>query len=260
MARERLPGRSHPKTMKNEFANRQNMHLAVVALLDDVAHQPVWKDQPPLVFTTRATALKALVAALTDLLSAQQASLTGHAADKEREEKELETAAHEISEALADWFEDQGREADAAKVSLSLSGWQVLRDVSLIARAKLLHQALTAALAENAASLADYGLTPADATLLAKETADFEALVAEPAAALSGRKALTAALRPKFREVGDLLAKMDRLVLRFRKTEAGARFADTWRAARTIRDLGQAAAQAPSATSTPPAPSAPPAA
>ncbi|MCU0751016.1 MAG: hypothetical protein MUF13_15860 [Akkermansiaceae bacterium] len=38
-----------------------------------------------------------------------------------------------------------------------------------------------------------------------------------------------------------------RLVLRFRKTEAGTRFADTWKAARTIRDLGQAAPQAPAA-------------
>ena len=231
--------------MKNEFANRQNMHLAVVALLADPAHQAVWKDQPPQIFTTRANAFIGMVSALTDLIAAQQTATTGHAADKEREEQELETAAHEISEALADWFEDQNREADAATVSLSLSGWQGLRDAALIARAKLLHATLSAALAENASSLADYGLTPADATLLAKETADFEALVANPAAAISARRALTAALRPKFREVADVLGKMDRLVLRFRKTEAGTRFADTWKATRTIRDLGEAAAQTP---------------
>jgi hypothetical protein len=228
--------------MKNEFANRQNMHLAVVALLADPAHQPAWKEQPPVAFTGRAAELVPLVGSLTDLIAAQQAATTGHAADKEREEQELEDAAHEISEALADWFEEQGREADAAKVSLSLSGWQLLRDVELIARAKLLHQSLVAALGENAASLGDHGLTAADATLLAKETADFETIVAQPAAAISGRKALTAALRPKFREVGKLLARMDRLILRFRRTAAGARFAETWAAARRIRDLGGAAA------------------
>jgi len=125
-----------------------------------------------------------------------------------------------------------------------------LRDVALIARAKLLQSTLTAALAENPSSLAEYGLTPADATLLAKETADFEAIVADPAAAISSRKALTAALRPKFREVGELLAKMDRLVLRFRKTAPGTRFVETWQATRIIRDLGEAAAPA---TPAPPA-------
>lgn len=233
--------------MKNEFANRQNMHLAVLVLLADPTHQPAWKDQAPLAFTTRANALVPMVNALTDLIAAQQADTTGYAADKDREEQELESAAHEISEALAAWYEDQDREADAAKVSLALSGWQRLRDAELIARARLLHGALTAALAENSASLAEYDLTAADATRLAKETSDFEALVANPAAAISGRKALTAALRPKFREVAAVLTKMDRLVLRFRKTEAGTRFADTWKAARTIRDLGQAAPQAPAA-------------
>ncbi len=234
--------------MKNEFANRQNMHLAIVALLADPSQEVVWKDQAPTIFTTRAATLVPMVNELTALIAQQQAATTGYAAAKEREEKELETAAHEISEALADWYEDQNREADAEKVSLSLSGWQALRDVPLIGRAKLLHQSLTAALAEDAASLAAHGLTPADATLLAKETADFETIVANPAAAIAGRKALTTALRPKFREVGELLRKMDRNVLRFRKDEPGNRFAATWQATRIIRDLGESAP----AQSTPP--------
>jgi hypothetical protein len=231
--------------MINEFANRQNMHLAIVALLADPAHQAAWKDQPPTAFTTRAASLVPMVNALTAFIAQQQAATTGYAADKEREENELETVAHEISEALADWYEDQSREADAEKIALSLSGWQRLRDVALIARAKLLHQSLTAALAEDATALAEYGLTAEDATLLAKETTDFETIVANPAAAISGRKALTTALRPKFREVGNLLGKMDRLVLRFRKSESGARFAAAWQATRIIRNLGEAEPESP---------------
>ncbi len=39
--------------MQHEFANRQNMHLAVFALLADPVHQPLWKNQSTLVFTTR---------------------------------------------------------------------------------------------------------------------------------------------------------------------------------------------------------------
>ncbi len=72
-----------------------------------------------------------------------------------------------------------------------------------------------------------------------------ETIIASPAAAISGRKALTNTLRPKFREVGELLGRMDRLVLRFRKTADGKRFADTWQATRIIRDLGQAAPPQP---------------
>jgi hypothetical protein len=231
--------------MKNEFANRQNMHLAVLSLLADPAHLPAWKDLNPTAFTARAAELGPMVDALTDLIAGQQADTTGHAADKDREEEELETVAHEISQALAGWFEDQGRVADAAQIDLSRSTWQGLRDADLIAKARLLHGKLSAALAEDAAALLDYGLSPADATLLAKETADFEAIVANPAAAISGRKALTSSLRPKFREVTALLAKMDRLVLRFRKSEPGTRFADAWQATRIVRDLGEAAAPQP---------------
>jgi hypothetical protein len=231
--------------MKNEFANRQNMHLAVIALLDQPMHHPAWQSQKPVLFTTRAAVLRTIVDGLTTLISGQQTDTTGHAADKEREQLELEYCAHEISQTLADWFEDQGKEAEAAPISLSLSAWQSLRDVDLIGKARLLHQKLTAALATDAAALVDYGLDPADATLLAKETADFEALVAAPAAAISGRKALTKILRPKFREVSALLAKMDRLVLRFRSDEPGTRFADAWQATRIVRDLGGSAPAEP---------------
>jgi hypothetical protein len=57
-------------------------------------------------------------------------------------------------------------------------------------------------------------------------------------------KVLTKVLRPKYREVSKILTKMDRLVLRFRKTESGRQFADTWVAARIVRDLGAAKAPA----------------
>ena len=59
------------------------------------------------------------------------------------------------------------------------------------------------------------------------------------------RRALTLALRPKFQEVGVLLKKMDRLVLRFRRTEPGTAFAAAWQASRIIRDLGGSAPAEP---------------
>ena len=227
--------------MINEFANRQNMHLAVQRLLSSAEFKPVWLDQPPVAFTALVGQLAVKVNDLTVLIASQQAATTGFAEDKAREEQELESIAHEISQALAGWFESVNRQADAARIDLTLSAWQRMRDTELIAKARLLHQDLNSALATNAAELADYGLELNDAIALAKETADFETIIASPAAAISGRKALTNTLRPKFREVGELLGRMDRLVLRFRKTADGKRFADTWQATRIIRDHGQAA-------------------
>jgi hypothetical protein len=233
--------------MQNEFANRQNMHLTVLKLLDNPGHQPAWKDQKPTAFTTRAAELRPLVDSLTDLIAAQQTATSGYAETKEREEQELENLAHELGQTLADWYEENGREGDSAQIDLSLSAWQRLRDTELIAKARLLHQKLTAALAEKPAELADYDLTPADATLLAKELADFEKITADPAAAISRRRALTVTLRPRFAEISRLLKKMDRLVLRFRRTEPGTAFASAWQASRIIRDLGATAPAEPAA-------------
>jgi hypothetical protein len=80
-----------------------------------------------------------------------------------------------------------------------------------------------------------------------------------PASAIATRKVRTQALQPRFQEVGEMLRSMDKLILRFRSTDAGCAFADAWTAARTIRDLGRrspgtdtdepAAAPAPSSAS-----------
>ena len=227
--------------MQNEYADRQNMHLTVLKLIDNPEFEAAWKDKKPTAFTALAGQLRPLVHSLTDLIAAQQTATTGYAETKEREEQELETLSHELGQTLADWYEENGREGDSAQIDLSLTAWQRLRDTELIAKARLLHQKLTAALAENPTALADYDLTPADATLLAKETDDFEKITADPSAAISRRRALTVTLRPKFAQVGELLKKMDRLVLRFRRTAPGVDFANAWAASRTIRDSGAAA-------------------
>ncbi|GAA5480807.1 hypothetical protein [Haloferula sargassicola] len=237
--------------MKDEFANRQNMHLTVLKLLENPAFQPAWKNQKPTAFTTRAAEFGTVVNGLTQLISDQQAATTGYAGDKEREEEELETLAHEIGQTLSDWFEENDREGDAAQIDLSLHRWQRLRDAELIAKARLLHTKLTAALAEDAAGLAEYGLTPDDATALKKETDDFERVTADPSAAISRRKALTAALRPKFRVAAVLLKKMDRLVPRLRRNPGGPEFAAAWAASRIIRDLGGSAGETDESPGTP---------
>jgi hypothetical protein len=227
--------------MQDEYANRHNMHLTVLKLLESPEYQGTWKNQKPLPFTVRAAQLGPMVNALTDLIAAQQLATTGYAETKAREEAELENIAYDISQTLVDWYEENGRDGEAAHIDLSLSSWQDMRDPALIAKARVLHLKLTEALATDAAALAAYGLAADDATQLAKELADFEKITADPSLAISKRRSLTVALRPRFREVSQLLKKMDRLVPRFRKTEAGTAFANAWDATRIIRDLGGSA-------------------
>ena len=45
-------------------------------------------------------------------------------------------------------------------------------------------------------------------------------------AQLQSRRARTTALRPDFRKVSEILEELDRLILRFRRTESGTRFAE----------------------------------
>jgi hypothetical protein len=61
------------------------------------------------------------VTELEAFVAGQQVVITGAAADKDREEEELETAAHRLGCILAVWFRDQNDETSAAQVDRSPS-------------------------------------------------------------------------------------------------------------------------------------------
>ncbi len=224
--------------MRDEFTNRQSMHLTVLNLLDKPESKAVWEDNNPVKFTERVGEFRAKVTALTATIAGKTNIISGQAVEKDREETELEIIAQELGVTFAEYLGDQGREGEAAEFELSLSKWQGLRDTALLAKATLLKTRLTATLAADAPGLAGYGITPADLTLYTKELADYEQVIQNPSGAIATRKALTAALRPEFREVLNILLSMDRLVLRFRGTPEGKAFAANWKTARTVRDLG----------------------
>ena len=224
--------------MRDEFANRQSMHLTVLNLLLKPESKAVWEGNNPVKFTEKAGIFRTKATALTGTIAEKTKIITGEAEEKDREEDELEVIAQEYGSVFAEYLNDLGREGEAAEFELSLSGWQGLRDTVLLAKATLLKTRLTAALAADAPGLAGYGITPADLVLYTKELADYEKVIQNPSGAIATRKALTAALRPDFREVLNILLSMDRLVLRFRGTPEGKAFAANWKTARIVRDLG----------------------
>ena len=73
--------------------------------------------QPPVFFTTKVGQAATAVTELEAFVAGQQVVITGAAADKDREEEELETAAHRLGCILAVWFREQNDEISAASNS-----------------------------------------------------------------------------------------------------------------------------------------------
>jgi len=242
-------------TMQNPYINRLDMCRTISTLLNDSSLQPVWKNKAPVIFTNKATLLLAAIEDFAATSAAQEKIITGHAADKDREETELEDLCHEIGQALADYYYDAEQEQNAHSVEFSASSWRRLRDEQLINRSRILAAKLTQALTADAATLATYGLDQADADSLSQSIDDYAAAIATPSNAIAERKALTASLRGKYQSISNLLGSMDKLILRFRAQPQGREFAARWQASRVIRDRSQAAhAPTPAA---PPAPGSP---
>lgn len=99
-------------------------------------------------FTDKSVLLRTQVSGLTDLIARQEANLLGRAEQKNREETELETIAHELNQSLAGYYAEKRMEARSAEIDLSLSAWRRLRDAALLAKATLLKNSLAAAPAD----------------------------------------------------------------------------------------------------------------
>ncbi len=104
--------------MRDEFANRQSMHLTVLNLLDKPESRAVWEDNNPIKFTERVGEFRAKVTALTATIAEKTSDITGQAVEKDREETELEVLAQELGVTFAEYLGDQGREGEAAEFEL----------------------------------------------------------------------------------------------------------------------------------------------
>jgi hypothetical protein len=232
--------------MEDEFINRLGMFNASSAVLDEPEFSPVWQDQPPLIFTTKVADARAMVAVLQEAQKDQEAGITGAAQEKDREEQELETAAHIMGQALVNYFNAAGQETEAAAVDLTPTEWAKLREQQLLAKSQLVIDSATAlTVGPDAAEAAKYGITPAAITELTDERTDFNDIVNAPQVAIAIRKALTKGFRPAFALVERKFKELDGLILQYRKTAPGRALIAAWKAARVIKGPGQGAPAQP---------------
>jgi hypothetical protein len=242
--------------MNDRTANLLASYRTRLACLDQPAHAILWKNQPPLVFTTKVTAARAAVDNLAAIAGRQSAPTGGAAADKRREEKELEDTAHAFGRLLVALATDRNDLTTAAKYDVPISTWRALRDEALLQRARLLHADGTALSAgPNAATAATYGVTPASLAVLKKETDDYAAFIVAPQDAIAGRSALTESLPQLLRSTTALFDQLEDFLPQFGTTPAGQSFLAAYLASTAINQRGRG--PTPPADPTPPTPPSP---
>jgi hypothetical protein len=209
-----------------------------LGVLDLAEHVAIWKDQAPVIFTTKKAEAASMTEALEDAAKRQEAGLTGVTVEKDREETELEDAAFLLAQALLNWFNDQKQESEAAEVDFAKSSWQGLRDQQLLTKShRVIELAKAVTEGTKAADAVQYGITPEAVTELTKERKDYDGIVNEPGVMQSLRKALTKGMRPAFALVEKKFKELDGLILQHGKTDAGKGMIATWKGARLQKGL-----------------------
>ena len=238
--------------MRDEFVNRLAMFQTCLGTLNSAEHKPVWFQQPPLIFSTKVEQAAQAVADLEAFARQQEADTTGTTQDKQREEAELEEAAHLFGSTLAIWFGDQDDQANAAQVDLPPSGWGALRDQQLLEKARLARDlgqsVVDGAQAEEAAA---YGISAEEVARLSKEIDDYAAAITAPQQSIAQRRAITAQLRDRFNAVARQFDALDKLILHFGRTAGGRALIATYQASRIIHDRGRGSSSQPDETSAP---------
>lgn len=236
--------------MNDRIANQIASFRTRLECLDHPAHTAIWRDVPPVIFTIKVTQARAALDTLVTDASRQSVPRTGTAADKRREERELEDAAHALARAVVTFAADKNDLAMAHKHDLSLSGWRGMRDEALLQRARLLQ---TDALTLTTAADADfYGITPAAVAALGEEADDYAACIAAPQDTIAERASLTASLPQQVRALTSLFDQLENLLPQFRAAPGGPAFLAAYRAAAQIIDRGHGPGYGTPAPVTPP--------
>lgn len=221
--------------MKDAYTNRLNAFRATLTFLHEPESERIWKDKTPLRFGKRVLEAKNSVAVLADFCKAQASQISGVAADKAREEEELEDAAYLLGQAVAVCCRELGNETDAAKVDFSQTDWRRMRDAILLSTARETIGIARKLLADHGEDAEDCGISAETVNETEREANEFEGALGAPRVAIGERRALTAALRDRFNAVEAIFRKMDGLVGQFRNDV----FIDGYFAARSVVDAGR---------------------
>ncbi|MEY2562184.1 MAG: hypothetical protein QOH88_377 [Verrucomicrobiota bacterium] len=229
--------------MKDTIANKIASFLATLEVADKPEFKTVWENQPPAAFTDGITAVRPLVAALSDKSAQQSADITGSAKQLRELRRLFEVQLHALARAVHQCLVKQGNTADAEKANLSPSDLHDARGVALAGIGSTVLDLAEPLLTGTPAPAAKY-FTQAQSDAVDALWQQFGTAVGAPASARSKRKALTGQLPEDVRTVEAQFSLCDDFLPQFAlASEMGRQFSDAWFAARQVIDLGRRAAK-----------------
>lgn len=218
----------HSSLMSKSFDLRLQSFNNALEVLDRPQHVALWKETPPLMFSTKKAEAAEMVASLVETAKNQKVEMS----EKHPEETELELTAFILSQAILLWFSDQKQESEAAEVAFSKASWGDLREPQLLSKSqRVIDIASSVINGTKASAAAEYGITAEEVMKLKKERMDFALMVNETGATRL-RKALNKGLRTAYAVVEMKFKDLDILIMQFGKTDAGKAMIAAWNDAR----------------------------
>jgi hypothetical protein len=221
--------------MNDDLTNQLNMIGACITVADLEEHKDVWEGNEPSAFETDYGTLKTDYTAARALQAQVESAVGGTTDAKTNAEAALEELAFRMARALANYFTSIGDLANLGKVDIVKSDLVRLRHQALAARTTEIRD-LANTVAALPAAIAR-GVTAAKVTALTTAIETFEGLRNAPRGAASNRAALRRELTTDIGTLMTSIRSLDDLVMQF-PGEDGERFADAWKQARIIVDLG----------------------
>ncbi|MBK7556474.1 MAG: hypothetical protein IPI55_18330 [Flavobacteriales bacterium] len=215
--------------MNNTQENILTMCYAADKALDK--HTAAWTPHVP--FAAAVAEFKANLDAWENAAERQAINLKGFAMRKRTKKKEMVEVAYGIARVVFAYAEDTSNPPLQETVNYSVAELSTGRDAFVGQRCQGIHTAANGVIA----SLAPYGILPADLTALQAAIDAYLATVAEPRHAVTERKGATAEIDVLTRNTSKLLERrLDPLMEEYRSTDPT--FYQEYFDARIIIDLG----------------------
>jgi hypothetical protein len=209
--------------------NRLSMFFSTQQVLAD--NNALWAGIPAMVNLTAE--FDGNISTIRGLVERQVIDITGHTKDKAAAEDAMITSTLRIAGAAMAYAEDQDDQGLAEAMNIVPSELKRYRDSVVAERCQSVVTTVTPIIA----SLAPYGVMPADVTALQTAIDKYLDLVQKPRTMISNRKGATSELGMMIRDTMRLLdRRMDMLMRGFMTTQPG--FHNAYTNARIIVDLG----------------------
>lgn len=220
--------------MTDAQINQLNMYIQVQKTYEDFPN--IWSSNARL--TTDHSTLLANILVIEAQRDTQEVGNKGISQDKNVQKESLVTQAAFVATAVKTFANDTNNNELANNVNYSISKLRGMREMELLAAAKVIHEKAQA----QAALLSDYGITAATLPDLLASINAFKELQPKPQKAINSSKTATKTLAAIMKETNELLSnQMDGKMAQYERTAPD--FFNAYTNARQVISRGKSSAK-----------------